>query len=229
MIMFLSVVLIAIASLASGSSVLYVGRKEAVTWYEARDNCVCWGGQLATFSNKQQYESMKKAVEEDFGRKAWIGMTGNDQGQWTFIDGETDFCNANTCGKIDEWYTNEPNNPGSEHCAELYHYGNNGDNGGYGRINNLPCNDKQYYLCEFNPDNYAFEFYHQDLSVPMPWIPEGRGPQPALFGTYSAQDLMVVALAVFGVINVVTLAVVCMRTKGAASIRYGKVMADSDA
>jgi len=221
--MSLSVLLIAISSIASGRP-FYVGRKESVDWNTAKERCECWGGQLATFSSQAHYDLMESVFEggsSAFGDRAWIGMTGNDQGKWEFIDHQTDYCNINNCANIGQWDKDEPNNPRSEQCAEINRLG---------VLNNMPCGTNQWYLCEFDTDNYVIGIERGDLAAPqIPWIPAGRGPQPVEFGTYSFQDLMVVALAVFGVINVVTLAVVCMRTKGAASIRYGKVMADSDA
>jgi len=184
---------------------------------------------LATFSSDAHYNLIYSifgsADNSKFGDRAWIGMRGNDQGQWEFVDLATDYCTGTgsqkPCSEIKEWDRNEPNNPHSEQCAEINRLR---------VLNNMPCGTKQWYICEFDTDNYEIGIERGDLAAPqVPWIPAGRGPQPVEFGTYSFQDLMVVALAVFGVINVVTLAVVCLRTKGVASIRYGKVMADSDA
>ena len=183
----------AILSIASAGPSVYVGRKEPVDWATAADRCKCWGGQLATFSSNAEYAKMVDAAEK-LGRKAWIGLKSEDNGQtYRFIDRETDYwCVDQTsdmtkpvtlnarphclcfsfiyftrslcidvitlivlysddCSRIEEWYPNEPNNAGSEDCAELYNYG------GYGRINNIPCNqNQQYYICEFDSDNYAF-------------------------------------------------------------------------
>jgi len=208
---------------AKSGSKIYVGRKEQADWNTAKGQCECWGGQLATFSNNAEFELMKKVVTPSFGDRAWIGLKADSPNEFAFIDGDTSLCNAHTCAKrevLPYWGPNEPNNPGSENCVELLRTG---------ELNNMPCDRSQsmYYVCEFDADNYGFDI--GDLEVPMPRIPEGSGPQPVDFGPYSAQDLMVVALAVFAVINVVTLAVFCLRAKGTATARYySKVVVDSD-
>jgi len=218
--MSLSVLLIASLSLASGGTKFYVGRRDKkLNWHQARAKCECWGGRLATFSNGKEFDQMVSALDNGaLGDRAWIGMSKLD-GEWEFIDGETGYCTRNSnpsCEEIPEWNQGEPNNPDSEKCAELLRPP-------YGVLNNLPCSEEHYYLCEFNTDNYVIAIEQGDLAAPqIPWIPEGSGPQPRWFGTYSAQDLMVVALAV-------TLAVFCLRAKGTATVRYySKVVADSE-
>jgi len=208
-------------SITSAGS-LYMGRKESVNWQTAKERCACFGGQLATWSNDNDYNAIK-SVRSQLGNNAWVGFHDLDaERSWKMIDGATDFCAPHTntgtdCDDIDEWQPGEPNDYGSgEDCAELY---------SNGKLNDLFCTWSRYYICEFSDGN--FKTASSDLEIPnLPWI--RPAPRHFVFGTYSAQDLMVVALAVFGVINVVTLSVFCLRTKGAATVRYAKVVADSD-
>jgi len=228
--MSLSVLLIASVSLASGGEKFYVARKEKRDWHDARRECECWGGDLATFSSPTEYALMEIAADASkLDDNVWVGLQGDYQGGWTFIqdaenpsfDDANKYCEHGDCAGLAQWAEHEPNNIGSEECTELRRDTK--------KLNNLPCREQHYYLCQFDRDNYAIGISRSDLEVPMPWIPAGRGPQPVEFGTYSAQDLMMVAMAVFAVINVVTLAVFCLRAKGAATVRYySKVVADSD-
>lgn len=116
------------------------------------------------------------------------------------------------CDDVDEWNGNEPNDAGNnEDCAEMY---------SNGKLNDNLCSRTRYYICEFDGN---YKVASSDLEIPqMPWIPAEPVdvPQDFVIGTYSVQDLMVVALAVFLVFNVVTLAVFCRRTKGAVKTVY---------
>jgi len=214
------------ASITSAGS-LYLGRQESVNWQTARDRCSCFGGQLATWSNSNDYNAIKKVraqLGSNHGSDSWVGMHDlNTEGDWQMIDGATDYCEPHGPHKVDcddlaEWNPGQPNNSGNEDCALIY---------GNGRLDDVWCGHGQFYICEFS--NGQYKMASSDLEVPeLPWIGH-EVPQRFVYGTYSAQDLMVVALAVFLVFNVVTLAVFCLRTKGTATIRYDKVMADSDA
>jgi len=203
---------------------MFVGRKKSVTWSDAQDDCECFGGNLATWSNSHDYQAIEM-VQMYLGGNAWVGMNDlNSEGKWEMVDGATDYCSPyswNTdCDDIGEWNPGEPNNWGNnEDCAEM---------NGNGNLNDNRCSEKRYYICEFDGN---YKVASSDLEIPqMPWIPAEPVdvPQDFVIGTYSVQDLMVVALAVFLVFNVVTLAVFCLRAKGTATVRYAKVVVDSD-
>jgi len=212
------------ASITNAGS-LYLGRRDWVPWQTAKNRCADFGGNLATWSNSNDWNAIKSVVAQ-LGSSSFVGIDDiNEEGKWRMIDEDTDYCapQANNpkpdCDDIDEWNPGEPNDYATgEDCAEMY---------SNGKLNDITCTDSRYYVCEFDTDN--FKAQSSDLEVPdLPWIGAEPVPQRFVYGTYSAQDLMVVALAVFLVFNVVTLAVFCLRTKGTAATRYAKVVADSD-
>jgi len=220
----LSTVLAFGVSIASAGS-HYLGRKEAVNYQTAKERCQDFGGNLATFSNDNDYSHIN-SVRAQMGSVAWIGFDDIDnEGHWKMIDGDEDYCapsqtasQGQDCDDIKEWASNEPNGNIWENCAELM-------TNGY--LNDLDCSRWRYYICEFNKDTHKVS--SSDLGVPnLPWIGAEPVPRRFVYGTYTAQDLMVLALAVFSVFNVATLAVCCLRTKGTATVRYAKVVADSD-
>lgn len=211
------------ASITSAGS-LYLGRRELVSWQIARDRCSDFGGKLATWSNSNDYNAIK-SVRSQLAYTSWVGMHDlNQEGHWQMIDEDTDYCEPHgphkvDCDDLDEWAHGQPNNLwGNQDCAVIK---------GTGELNDVRCDVSRYYICEFS--KYHYKVASSDLEVPdLPWIGH-EVPERFVYGTYSAQDLMVVALAGFLVFNVVTLAVFWLRTKGTATIRYDKVMADSDA
>lgn len=212
------------ASITNAGS-LYLGGKEYVPWLTAKGRCELFGGRLATWSNSNDVNAIKSVVAQ-LGSPSFVGIDDRSkEGHWEMIDGDTDYCAPDAlnpkpdCDDIDEWNPGEPNDHATgEDCAVMH---------SNGKLNDIACTDYRYYICEFSNGNYKAQ--SSDLEVPdLPWIGAEPVPQRFVYGTYSAQDLMVVALAVFLVFNVVTLAVLCLRTKGTAAIRYAKVVADSD-
>ena len=55
------------------------------------------------------------------------------------------YSNENTCATIEQWDNGEPNNPRTELCAEVNRLE---------VLNNMPCSTNQWYICEFDTENY---------------------------------------------------------------------------
>jgi len=115
----------------SWKSFCYKRIEQLLTWNDAQQNCVAYGGNLA---------SVQSAQENDFifgitmTQRTWIG--GNDienDGTWVWNDG--------TPWSYENWGMNEPNNHGgNEECLNIGHHGN--------EWNDAPCSNEFNSICK---------------------------------------------------------------------------------
>lgn len=102
-------------------------------WADAERACRQQGGTLATFLSAAEVDGFRAAVG---GRlrsdRAWLGMTDEDhEGRWTDTNGKA--------VTFTRWRPGEPNNAGTENCAEWYV----ADAG----WNDIPCNQPHIGIC----------------------------------------------------------------------------------
>jgi len=199
------------------TSATYIGIKDRVSWDTASSRCEKFGGQLATFSDVDEYATMVSVSKgllpsgEAGEGYPWIGFhDSNTEDGWEFVDGATDYCSPKTndgidCDDIDQWGPGQPGaNRDDADCAVITH----------GRVlAEIPCQFDRPYICEFKPgamvimehaNTYGFLSELLELSM---------------------KDVMLVIMAA---LNCVALAVILRKTKGARHVNYAKVMVDTD-
>ncbi|TKR96503.1 hypothetical protein L596_010511 [Steinernema carpocapsae] len=87
-------------------------------WTQSETLCQSYGAHLASISNLDENAFLVQLAEESVGKgkvqnNAWIGYTSSkNKNQYMWSDG----CTFN----YTNWAPREPNNRGTEHCAELY-------------------------------------------------------------------------------------------------------------
>lgn len=202
----------------------YIGVKEKVDWFTAETRCETFGGQLATFSSDEEYKRMVN-IRIAFGggsKYGWIGMHDmNTEGHFQFVDGDTSYCSPDTanpaidCDDIDQWYPGEPNNAdGNQHCAIIWHWQ---------QMKDIECSSDEYYICEFDSTEVVTE---GDLFGPG--LPAPVEPNYFTMFAYSAKDGVVMLLAALCLVNWVALCVCYLRRTSGKTVRYAKVVADTD-
>ncbi|XP_063068646.1 galactose-specific lectin nattectin-like isoform X2 [Engraulis encrasicolus] len=106
---------------------------EQLTWSEAEEQCVRYGGHLASIHNEYEQNTVNKISTSDI--KSWIGGVGNQKpgNTYSWTDGTTiDF---------KRWADYEPNNSGNnEHCMD-------NDHSKGGKWNDDTCHKKLPYVC----------------------------------------------------------------------------------
>ncbi|XP_056151562.1 CD209 antigen-like isoform X1 [Lampris incognitus] len=121
---------------------LETSRKDS--WYNARDNCIKKGADLAIIDSRQKQMSITKLINDDqvYSRAGawdgfWIGLR-DEQRTWTWLTGKA----------VSEtyWIPGEPNNKGHENCAATYARDNPLET-----WNNAPCSHSNKWICEMEP------------------------------------------------------------------------------
>ena len=132
-----------------------------MTWAQAKDNATALGGYLATLNTKAE----NVWIWNQFETQVWIGA--NDiatEGTWVWDNGTTSGdsgltdnicgtgCDATASPKVysdatwadgtQKWNGNEPNNQGTEDCANITNPS--------GYWNDLSCSNNQYGIIEFD-------------------------------------------------------------------------------
>ena len=81
---------------------------ENISWHQAQDNCVAWGGKLVVLDNQWEHQFVQTFIG---GTLYWLGLTDMGQeGEWMWLDGKPAAAYVDWCG-------NEPNNSNNEDCA----------------------------------------------------------------------------------------------------------------
>jgi len=185
---------------------LYIGRKENVNWDTARSRCECFGGQLATFGNDNEWNQLK-TIRNKMNTNAWIGLDDkNQEHAWKFIDGDTSYCDAHgphvqDCDDIPQWAPGQPDNwQGNQDCAYIWpHFGGTLDDGG--------CAISFTYICEF-PDN---AFYTADTdSFPILPEPSNNNPNYYILEFTGFKDIIILISVI---LNVLTISCICWMMK----------------
>ena len=82
-----------------------------IGWHDARRNCLAWGGDLATYTSKEEYALMYGTITQ--GKHCYIGLNDIDkEGTWLWVDGDT--------STYTNWRPGEPNNnnnDGEQNCG----------------------------------------------------------------------------------------------------------------
>ncbi|CAH1796584.1 unnamed protein product [Owenia fusiformis] len=142
-----------------GSNCFEVNNERAnlrAPWYDARQNCVLKGGDLASFHSEDEFKYVFKMgiLEQNLG-SLWIGLNNRATGQGHVWSDGSSVAYTN-------WNTNEPNNHGGkENCAEVY--------SGNGLWNDNDCNKGRHWICKIRKGQ-------QVMSTTLPAIPSPGPP-----------------------------------------------------
>ena len=115
---------------------LYLFCPDAITWDNARSNCLAYGYRMASVDDAQENAWLNgRAVAHLGGVTVWHGY--NDiasEDVWVWENG--------SASGYTNWNAGEPNNSGNEDCAQMYPSG---------LWNDDPCDNTFAYVCETEP------------------------------------------------------------------------------
>jgi hypothetical protein len=104
------------------------------TWEAARDFCVRYGGDLASFSSAREDTAAGTAAASWTRNYLWIGFNDREiEGSWVWSDG--------SAAAYTGWGEGEPNDSGGEDCACT-------NWGGYATWNDMTCDYPLPFFCE---------------------------------------------------------------------------------
>jgi len=238
---FLVLALFASALIPRDEALQYVLYKKAKKWDDASSHCRdetdnggSWGsdekaGQLATWNNVAEWKRIVALhVESGSHLGTWVGLNDKhwgplQEGNWMFVDGS--WCGGN-CKNLDQWAPGEPNNRGDEDCAEI-------STGMGNRLNDVNCNRKYWFVCEF-PDEDGDDKVADAIPF-VPQLPHPDGPVNVpgtqfVFDFASDQKgMVIVALAAFNVIwMAIAVYYCCQFRKRKGKEPYSKVVQFSE-
>ncbi|XP_076027212.1 C-type lectin domain family 4 member K-like isoform X2 [Genypterus blacodes] len=101
-------------------------------WQDSRDDCLQRGADLMIINSKEEQDFAKR-----FKKQLWIGLNDIEtEGTWKWLDG--------TPLNSSYWGNGEPNhyNSRNEDCGEIKYYDLENS------LNDLPCQDKNFWICE---------------------------------------------------------------------------------
>ncbi|XP_038165332.1 galactose-specific lectin nattectin-like isoform X1 [Cyprinodon tularosa] len=104
------------------------------TWSDAEKFCISIGGNLASIHSLDENNFISEMVERQTGssRDTWIGgYDAVSENTWLWSDG--------SAFEFTHWYTNQPDNSGSQHCLEI--------NYGGSHWNDIQCSMGMPFVC----------------------------------------------------------------------------------
>ena len=121
-----------------GDGYYYKYHSDRKNWNDAQRTCKSEGGNLAIIWNQKTRD-----VVHGFMKDGWIGVSDQwQEGRWqTPVKGNIPYSS---------WNGGEPNNAGNEDCTMQH---------GNKKWNDLNCNSKQPYICQFKAGKAHSNFY----------------------------------------------------------------------
>ncbi|RJP54375.1 MAG: tetratricopeptide repeat protein [Anaerolineaceae bacterium] len=142
---------------------LYLFVKSEKTWHDARDYCAAQGGYLATLQDAAENEMVANLLAGN----AWLGATDEvEEGTWVWVSGEPwGYTNWNKD-------SNQPDNDqGQEHYLEFEMRRGSHRPSDW---NDKPGEEKNYFVCEWEPGLTAQTQISPKDGMTMVYIPAGE-------------------------------------------------------
>jgi hypothetical protein len=113
----------------------YTFTEGAMTWYQARDDCIAQGRGLVKIASQADNDAVT-TFSLGAGSDVWIGLNDlAEQGQYVWV------ADGSPLGEFDNWFPGEPNHDrGTEFCAEFRYSNRN--------WNDETCTSSRTGVCE---------------------------------------------------------------------------------